>query len=570
MEEPFQAFRIRNPVVQLPSDIIVFYLALRDLQTRNSPARSCLLYKANVLSSKGEKKFLMIPKNLEEKQMGGDRHGASRTRDFWYNLVAGTYPIPELAIIGLAAAIHLVNITGFPTFFVDEGTYIQRAIIFGQTGDPTSPAGTFYFHPFLVWVVLGAFFTVFNFPASWKASPELLYLLPRSLFAIIGVLDVLLVYFVVQRVYHRRDYALLASGMLALTPLSVRYLRMVLLDSVMLFFLLLSLAFMVKRASSKNTVVSGVMFGLGALSKLPALFFLLPFILLMLSRDKAKFQPTKGAFKAALPTITVWLLMAAAVVSIWPTYAIATGQVKGLLTSFSYESSRRGTLALDVVFSRIVERDVVLLLAFAGLAYGVWKRDILGGIFSLFYLGTFLAGDLPVSSYYLVPVLPFLGLLAARLVIDISQILSHQMSKLNIMVERAGVKAIGGSLLIALAVSGFLTSSQAPTTSQVAAMNYVIQNAPDRALVISNSAYSWVIQQSRPNLIVFDWYSAPYNSLPSHSPETFLIVDPGFSMVASYIPNLQVLYNQTNTTAVFSQNGFVIEIRTTLNSLSFL
>ncbi len=491
------------------------------------------------------------------------------SKDFWRSLLRGRYPFPEVVIVGLAAATHLFNLTGFPAYFVDEGTYISRGIIFSQTGDPTAPGGTFYFHPFLVWIILGVLFSIFRFPGNWNVTPQLLYLLPRTFFTIIGVFDVILVYYIVSRIYKRRDYALMASALFALTPLSVNYLRIVLLDSMMLFFILLSLGFLARGSSIRETIASGIVFGLAVLCKLPAMFFVPAFLLLILSSTKTRLGlPEKGLGSRLRPALT-WMIPAGIVTAVWPSYALVTGQTSQLLHSLFYESSRQGNLVISEIVARIAQKDVFLFVAIAGVVYGLWKRDIIGATFSVSYLGLFVATGLRVSSYYLVPALPFLGLLATLLVIDISHRVLDRIFKTKLVIADVGLKAIGVGLILVLAIMGFRTASYDLTANQISAMNYVMQNAPNGAVVICNPAYSWVIQESRPGLIVYDWYSAPYTSLPPNPPEVFLMVDPGFSSLTTYVPNLQALYDQTNSTVTFSQNGPTVEVRATTNRLSF-
>ncbi len=464
-------------------------------------------------------------------------------------------------MLALALLVHLVNLSGFPAFFIDEGAYISRGVSFSQNGDPTSPNGTFYFHPFLAWILLGLFFRLFNFPLLWTSSPGLLYLFPRTILVVMGVVDVAVLYLVVSRVYGRRDYALLSSGLLAVTPLSVRYLRMVLLDSFVLFFVLISLLLLVKYPGRKGTILSGTVFGMAVLSKLPALFFILPVVLWTLSRTPIRFSPSRTEIALRLHTAFLWTLPIAGVALVWPGYAVVTDQWSGFLAALSYQGSREEALALNLILSRILERDPFLLVGLASVGYGIVKRDILGGLFTLAYLGAFVLSGLRVSSYYLVPALPFLSVLAARVVIDGVGALTRILSRMRFHIPAISLKIVCALLVAILASQGFVTATQQASASQIDAIDYVVRNAPGGALVISNPAYSWVIQVSRANLIVYDWFSAPWSSLPS-LPKTYLIVDPGFTATASRIPPLQDLYNQTSTETTFSNGGMMIEIRT--------
>ena len=78
---------------------------------------------------------------------------------------------------------------------------------------------------------------------------ESLYQVPRALMGILAVIDTFLIYKISERIY-KRNVALLASILFAVMP-ATWFSRMILLDSILLPFLLLSVLLAVYTTKSK-------------------------------------------------------------------------------------------------------------------------------------------------------------------------------------------------------------------------------------------------------------------------------------------------------------------------------
>jgi len=140
----------------------------------------------------------------------------------------------------LSAYTHLWNPAGFPFLYEDEIIYIDRAmdvldheLLYGK-----------YDHPFLGQVVLAGFMHVIGYPDLFLTSTDpsavgMFHAIPRVFMGLLAVLDTFLVYKIAERRFGCRA-APIAAVLFAVMPISLT-LRMVLLDSILLPFLLASI-----------------------------------------------------------------------------------------------------------------------------------------------------------------------------------------------------------------------------------------------------------------------------------------------------------------------------------------
>ena len=113
----------------------------------------------------------------------------------------------------LSGFTHLWNPAQFPSFHVDEGVYIRRAL-YSLNGlglhDPDSrydhPQDTTsaYDHPFFGQIFLAGIFKVIDFPNFLKpisdtSSVESLFAVPRLIMGAIALVDTFLIYKITER-----------------------------------------------------------------------------------------------------------------------------------------------------------------------------------------------------------------------------------------------------------------------------------------------------------------------------------------------------------------------------------
>jgi hypothetical protein len=159
---------------------------------------------------------------------------------------------------------HLWNAALFPSFHIDEGVYIRRALHtlnglgvqdpdskFDHPQDTTSS----YDHPFFGQIVLASIFKIIDYPQSFistsdKASTENLFSVPRLIMGVFAIVDTLLIYRIGERRFNP-TIALYSSLLFAVMP-STWYTRRVVLDSIMLPFVLTSILLILETRIRPN------------------------------------------------------------------------------------------------------------------------------------------------------------------------------------------------------------------------------------------------------------------------------------------------------------------------------
>ena len=104
--------------------------------------------------------------------------------------------------LALSTFTHLYNPIGFPSIYVDEDTYMQRAMVVLEGGNPLVPVYGVVFlydHPYFGWLFLGGLLGITGYPDSVHPSPgdvhsiEMLYFVPRVLMGILAVVDTFII-----------------------------------------------------------------------------------------------------------------------------------------------------------------------------------------------------------------------------------------------------------------------------------------------------------------------------------------------------------------------------------------
>ena len=232
--------------------------------------------------------------------------GQSEQYITWSELSAKRYAYLVIPLI-LSAFTHLWNPIGFPSFFLDEGHYMRRAL---QVLDGQSPQEktSKYDHPYFGQIFLAFIFKIIGYPDSLNPKPgdvgsvEMLYLVPRVMMGLLAVLDTFLVYKISDRLYDRK-VAFVASILFAVMPMTWM-LRRIYLDSILLPFLLSSIFFALYyykkptritnyRSSEladdsyKNipvVLLSGIFLGLAIFTKIPV-FTMIPLVAYFIYRN---------------------------------------------------------------------------------------------------------------------------------------------------------------------------------------------------------------------------------------------------------------------------------------------
>ncbi len=434
---------------------------------------------------------------------------------------------PLVLIASVSILVHAHNLLNYPAWFFDEGAYITFSQQWAKTG-----VLSYYQHPFGAFLILAALFLTVN-PTS--------YLIPRILMVIFSAIDGVLLYKVARAAYSRSEmFAFVASMIYVATPLSARYLRLVVVDNFMTLFLLLSLLLILTRP--KDRVFSALLFGAAVLSKQTALFFA-PAMLLLFWRQKRPFS-----------RVIVWIAFAGVIPAIWAVYGVYEIGLSSLFSSqigLTSLTGERAVNAVTLIIQRITSRDPFIFLGLAGVLWAVYKRDSIVA-FPVAYLGSFVVLFLRISTVYLIPALPFFALVGAGLLFDLVDRLPRVLSLPRVRTTFFGI------IVVALIVSSlFLVVTQSPATAQQDAVTYLVgQGSPS---VIVSYTYLWILQQNYPRLTAYDRYAVPWDQL--HNRTLYLIVDyPGDLNTINAIPQYQALY--TSSPLVWSETayGYTVQV----------
>ena len=277
---------------------------------------------------------------------------------------SGKWPLFLLAvIIALSAYTHMWNPAGFPVLHVDESIYVERGlgilnheVLYGL-----------HDHPFFGQTVLAGFMYVSGYPGLLDDPPSdpshlgALYAYPRAFMGLLAVLDTLLVYLIADRMFGRR-VAAVAAVIFAVAPMSL-LLRMVLLDSILLPFVLSSVLLALHSRGPGNgrrhalLLASGACMGLAVLTKVPAAAMVPPCAIL--------------AYWASgrIRDVGMWLAPALAIPAVWPAYAAQAGQLDAWIRDVAWQAGRSNG-GLPEAMRRLFEYDPVLIpLGAAGFAF---------------------------------------------------------------------------------------------------------------------------------------------------------------------------------------------------------
>ena len=328
-------------------------------------------------------------------------------------------------ILALAAMLRFVGIgTGIPfNIGVDEPEIMERAVSMMRTGD-FNPH--FFDYPSLYFyvqmLVACARFLAGATAGYWSSLDHVttadFYLWGRAVTATFGTLTVLLTYFIGMRWGTR--HAALSAGLMAVMPLHVRESHYVLTDVPVTFFVTLTLLLTLRageRERARDFATAGAAAGLAAATKYPgALALLLPLIAVWM---------TLGAKPSRLIASLATLGGAAIAFLCAAPYTILDlpAFLNGYAHLAGYYSPKPMAEPAAVTYYKHLSNSTAwpaFLLVLTGLGLGTvrairgpgrvrWTATI---VFPLVYF-YFLSGQTLVYGRYLLPLLPFVCVLAA-------------------------------------------------------------------------------------------------------------------------------------------------------------
>jgi hypothetical protein len=348
----------------------------------------------------------------------------------------------------LSAFTHLWNPIGFPAVWVVEGQYMHRTMHIleglGHHHEQSSIYPHPYDHPYFGQYFLAGMLAIVGYPESLNLSSsstntdgdtihsiEMLYLIPRVLMGVLAVFDTFLLYKIAERRYNR-TVALIASILFAVMPITW-LLRKILLESLLLPLLLSSILFALYTKdqkinhdikNNKNILIillSGIFLGLAILTKIP-IFTMIPLVGYLVYTSSNKNWKVLG----------LWLIPVISIPLIWPVDAILIGDFNLWLKDVIWHTERQnnsdspvGTTLLNSLKYLFQIEPVLLILGISGIIFAEIKRDFMLLLWLIPFLIFLFIIDF-VSFFHLIPLLPALCIAAARMIVYLSNRISHK------------------------------------------------------------------------------------------------------------------------------------------------
>jgi hypothetical protein len=368
----------------------------------------------------------------------------------------------------LSAITNLWNPVGFPSFHVDEGIYMGRAmhVLDGNGPLERTDVRTPYDHPFFGQIFLAVLLGLIGYPDSLGLSSdvdvqsiEMLHLVPRVVMGMLAVVDTFLVYKVANVRYNNRTIAFISAILFAVMPITW-ILRRILLDNLLLPLLLSSILFSLYTrkpvqtnniATGRNVCLtailaaslSGAFLGLSIFTKIPAFTFipLVGFLIFTNSNRNRKI-------------FYLWLVPVIMIPAIWPIYSIINNQFDEWIYGVEFQSRREGKPLIGAMDFFFDNDPLLLILGLSGLIFAAFKRDYFVLLWAIPFL-LFLYIQDWVTYFHLAPIIPVLCLAAAVMLTQ----LFRKMNRTRHIIRKLIPYSIIGSVIIFGFISSFMLIS---------------------------------------------------------------------------------------------------------------
>ena len=453
-----------------------------------------------------------------------------------------------VSIMLLSAFTHLWNPIGFPGLHPDEGHYMRKAMNLQEEWDLTDSTKTDnlasyrpYAHPYFGQLFLAGALGVIDYPALLNPSSntigdalhsvEMSYLFPRVLMGILAVADTFLLYKISERRYNR-NIALIASALFAVMPITLM-LRRIYLDSILLPFLLSSILFALYANDFKNNnnnsnrqipalpatnctrkniliLLSGLFLGLGIFTKIPA-FTMIPVIGLLIytsSKDRK------------LNKLALWFIPVILLPSIWPAYAVMTGEFGLWIDAIAWQVNRvEETHFYDAINAFFTIDPILLVIGTAGLVLAVIKRDL----WLLLWVVPFLIFSFIVEwviVFHLIVLVPPLCIAAATMIQTLTmKVTKKKVQRLlpYVVISGIGIFGLISTInLISLNLNTAHLEANALLIKELSNVSDLTDHNYNNTIVFGHRIYLWI-----PKFVYhkdFDYYD--YDRVTIYHPET--------------------------------------------------
>jgi hypothetical protein len=264
------------------------------------------------------------------------------------------------------------NLTGFPAIYMDEDIYLRKSLRALEGLPLENDSANIWYG----WLFLSGALWLVHYPESLNPSADgniqsiaNLYLVPRIIIGLLGIIDTVLIYKISEFYYNRR-VAFISSIIFASMPM-MWLTRYILLESIQLPFLLSAVLFALYTKNTisplrsntmtilPKTILSGIFLGVCIFTKFPA-FTMIPLIGFLIFRNtrSKKF-------------LVVWFIPVLLVPLISPLYAYSLGMSNTWWEGILYQSNRESRplfSALNVLWQI---DPVMIIIGFAGLIFAI-------------------------------------------------------------------------------------------------------------------------------------------------------------------------------------------------------
>ena len=482
----------------------------------------------------------------------------------------------------LSGFTHLWNPAQFPSFHVDEGVYIRRALYTLNGLGPHDPDSRFdhpqdttsaYDHPFFGQIFLAGIFKVIDFPKflapiSDTSSVESLFAVPRLIMGAIAVVDTFLIYKISERRFNP-TVALFSSLLFAVMP-STWFTRRVVLDSIMLPFILTAilLALEIKirpKFINMLSFLSGISLGLAIFTKIPS-FTMIPLLVFLIFQG---LERKTILSKNGLKNISLFLIPVVLIPLIWPTYALLSGEINQWFDGVVWQATNRQSedKTLFEVFISFMRTDpVLLILGLIGIVYLAVRREFIGVIWILPYFTLlYLVGW--VNHFHLILISPILCMAVAKIIYDLPFIIRIKRKAIVISSGVMVAIVLFGVISTGVLISTDLSYVQLKTASYIGS-EIILQNSNmnddntnssrDQITIITGPIYSWIYKYAFDHEQTF---SHIRDTQPIETDKIILLVDPLYKRLTlrseaeneTQLIRLNNIYNNTNIAALFDK-----------------
>ncbi len=329
-----------------------------------------------------------------------------------------------ISVLLVSGFLHAYNMFNFPYFESDEGTYNSQAWSILKEHRLT-PYTYWYDHPPFGWIAMSLWYRIlssdfFTFGSSIETG--------RVLMLLVHLLSAGLIFYIVYKLTNKQLLpAVLAVLVFSISPLGIYFQRRILLDNLLIVWVLLSLAVLLKdykKFRLTDYLLSGLFFALGVLTKVTAVIFGPAILYLVVMRR----SPIEKSFRIGL-----WLAVGSAVISVYLLSALLKGEFfpgeghVSFLGSLKFQSSRWGgyfwlpNSDLQKTLMDWIGKDKGLVVISAvifvwGTIMSFFKRDLIFVILGASAYLLFLIRGGVVMNFYILPLIPFVAILSGMVI----------------------------------------------------------------------------------------------------------------------------------------------------------